>query len=531
MATPERTQKELSGRYQGDVDYYNRPHPWRVARFCATFVAIVGGIAAIFVYKNRIERKVASENFFSPGKISSSHATLAEGCAGCHGRSAVVGNEVTPAKFGSDLKERFRHGIDFSRIDGNCQACHEGKPPFKPKPDFAPPKNYKLHEPNVVEDRTCSICHREHLGPGRMEKVADWHCASCHNDRGIMKASAELGKTLPPAAFHLRPHPPQQIVFNLPRPVDGYTQNFPAFDSRLPGRDHPEFQLVRENRLDPNGAASRALAAEDPEKAILRFNHRLHMGETIPPYEENRKLDCKYCHTPDPEGRFYQRVNFEANCKACHALQFDKNNPQLHVPHEDVNLVRNFLRTLPAQYGDFARLNQKIKGDREVQSFVAQQIKLLRGQFGVDGFALEHDVFFETSPYKAQRNNPDGRTRANFVGCAYCHRVKEVPNAAPDLTKPILVDRWMPQARFNHAKHTKVDCNECHRVKESKLTTDVLMPVKADCVKCHSPKAKNSVVSDCITCHAYHAPPQVVAADVHANARGAFKEMLLGSNR
>ena len=55
------------------------------------------------------------------------------------------------------------------------------------------------------------------------------------------------------------------------------------------------------------------------------------------------------------------------------------------------------------------------------------------------------------------------------------------------------------------------------------------MPARADCVTCHSPKGK--VVSECITCHAYHAPPQVAAADVHADVRGSFKQMLLGSNR
>ena len=41
----------------------------------------------------------------------------------------------------------------------------------------------------------------------------------------------------------------------------------------------------------------------------------------------------------------------------------------------------------------------------------------------------------------------------------------------------------------------------------SRETSDLLMPAKADCVTCHSPKGK--VVSECITCHGYHARPQV----------------------
>jgi predicted CXXCH cytochrome family protein len=97
------------------------------------------------------------------------------------------------------------------------------------------------------------------------------------------------------------------------------------------------------------------------------------------------------------------------------------------------------------------------------------------------------------------------------------------------VTKPILVDRWMPQTQFNHAKHTSVKCDECHQARQSRETSDVLMPAKANCVTCHS--ATGKVVSDCITCHTYHAPAKVVAVNVKAEARGTLKEMLLGSNK
>jgi len=329
-----------------------------------------------------------------------------------------------------------------------------------------------------------------------------------------MQASAQKGEKLPATAFHLRPHPPRQVVFQMPRPPSGYTQVLSSFAS-----DHPEFQLVREKARDPD---------------VLRFNHQRHYAADIPPVEKGRKLDCNYCHKTDPEGRFYQRVTFEANCQACHALQFDKNNPQLHIPHGDVNLVRTFLRTLPAQYGDYARLKQGKTSDSEVQTFVALQVRKLRDQFG-SGEELERAVFFEKDPYKPQRQEPPA-TRANYVGCALCHDVKMDRNTAPTLTKPVFVDRWMPRAKFNHAKHLidpigggKLDCNTCHRAAVSRETSDVLMPVKADCVTCHSPKGK--VVSECITCHTYHAPAQMTATDVHADARGSFKQMLLGDNR
>ncbi len=490
MATPGRTQKQIAERYKGNLGYYKKKHPWRVGRWCTSFLALAGGIAGIIAFQER-----GNEEFFSSGKISSNHGAFARDCAKCHDKGAALGDQITLARFQSVVNDRFHRGIDFTSIDRKCEQCH---------------KQHTLHEPNVVENRSCSVCHQEHLGPARMKQVADLHCASCHGSKAIMEASAQKGAQLPPAAFHLRPSPVQQIVFEIARPSRGYTQVFSSFAG-----DHPEFQLVREKARDPD---------------VIRFNHQRHFAADIPPVK-GQKLDCDYCHKTDPEGRFYQRISFTANCQACHALLFDKNNPQLHLPHGDVNLVRTFLRTLPAQYADNARLSQGKTRDSDVQAFVAQQIKQLREQFRT-GEELENAVFFTTDPYKPQRQMT-ANVRANFAGCAFCHEVKAATNAPPVITRPVLVDRWMPQARFNHAKHQvdpitheKLDCNRCHRAVFSRETSDLLMPAKADCVTCHSPKGK--VVSECITCHKYHAPPQVAQTSVQADAHGSFKQMLLG---
>ena len=73
MATPGRTQKQIAERYKGNLGYYKRKHPWRVARWCASFLAIVGGFAGILFYQKLISQKRVSEEFFSTGTISSSH--------------------------------------------------------------------------------------------------------------------------------------------------------------------------------------------------------------------------------------------------------------------------------------------------------------------------------------------------------------------------------------------------------------------------------------------------------------------------
>ena len=138
----------------------------------------------------------------------------------------------------------------------------------------------------------------------------------------------------------------------------------------------------------------------------------------------------------------------------------------MRIPHGNVDLVRTFLRSLPAQYADYARLKKGIP-EREVPGFVAQQIKQLRDQFH-SGDELERAVFFTKDPYKPQQAM-GAAARGNFTGCAFCHEVKTAANAMPAITKPILVDRWMPQANFNHAKHQvdpvtqkPLDCNLYH---------------------------------------------------------------------
>jgi predicted CXXCH cytochrome family protein len=326
-----------------------------------------------------------------------------------------------------------------------------------------------------------------------------------------MEASAAKGGRVQWANYRRHPHPPQQVAFELPRPARGYTE---AFDSFWTG--HPEFQLIREKARDPD---------------ILRFNHQRHFASDIPPIN-GKRLDCSYCHKPDPDGHYYQRISFVANCQACHSLQFDPKNPWLKVPHGDVDLVRTFLRTLPAQFADYARMKRGIVRDSEVANFVAQQVRQLRQVFH-SGAELEEAVFFTTDPYKPQQQT-NAVTRANFTGCAFCHEVKSVLNAAPLIMKPVLIDRWMPQSAFNHAKHQidphtrqALDCNTCHRAGQSRETSDLLMPSKADCITCHSPTGK--VVAECITCHTYHAP--VEAQTTLAGSAASLGQRLLHRNK
>src|SRR3954466_6036113 len=125
MATPARTQKQIAERSKGNLTYYKLRHPWRAARFCAAFIAIVGGIGAIFFYQGLIFQKRASEEFFSAGIISSHHAQFEQDCLCYADKTAPRGSELTPAKFNSVLSDRFRHGLNFAWMRNRCDRCDE----------------------------------------------------------------------------------------------------------------------------------------------------------------------------------------------------------------------------------------------------------------------------------------------------------------------------------------------------------------------------------------------------------------------
>ena len=64
---------------------------------------------------------------------------------------------------------------------------------------------------------------------------------------------------------------------------------------------------------------------------------------------------------------------------------------------------------------------------------------------------------------------------------------------------------WYPEAKFTHAKHVTVKCEDCHDARKSKESADVLIPGVGNCRACHGGAyAKDKVATTCIACHDYH---------------------------
>ncbi len=457
MATPQRTQKSIAERFKGNLDYYKKAHYLRRAKFLVTSGVVVVGLAAMALWQF-----YGGEKFYSSGTITRPHAQFANQCEKCH----VGGNTV------DQIKASFRTGqrsLALSAMDEACLKCHKG---------------FSFHMPNVVQSHSCVACHHEHTGSGPMSPPADRNCQVCHGDAAIMQASLEKGKTLPPEAFDDRASQGAD-VFKTPQPERSHPQCITAF-----AIDHPEFQLIADKLRDPD---------------TLKFNHQLHLtSPTIPQLPNGKKLECADCHQPDASGGFYRKISFEANCQVCHSLQFDAENPALRVPHGNAEFVRAFLRSLPAQYAEHAKRVKNLTTTDDVNAFVQAQMARLRAQVG-SGEQLEREIFFSnarTGP-SARVAGMDATGRARFPGCAYCHEVTASGDAPPQITKPVIMDRWLVRGGFNHAKHTQVACEKCHDVRGSKDTADILLPSKNSCAVCHSPKG--GVPSNCSECHQYHA--------------------------
>lgn len=486
------TQREIARRYEDKVDYKNTRTPYRRLRFWITVIVFLAGVVAIY-----FAQKKSLPAFFNTGPLSSVHAHLDDGCASCHVPQSLSERKLGPPRFFAILNDRAEHGApSFVNLDHACQQCHE---------------QHTFHEPNVVTNRSCSACHKEHQGSQGMLSVANRDCASCHNNGAVMQASADVGKQLPPAQFHLNAKliNTRAVVEKLPRPLNGYTATFASFSD-----GHPAFQLHRENVRDQD---------------VLRFNHQRHLnGADIPPTKSGAKLDCNYCHQADVDGRYMRPISFAAHCQECHSLQFDVRNPDFQLPHGDAQLVRTFLRTLPAQYAELARRRRGLTSDSKVNEFAAQQVRQLLTQYP-NAEELEHAVFFTSDPYKASQQL-DSASRAKYSGCAFCHEVKQTSGGsfpAAEVTPPVMVERWLPRAQFSHAKHAGVSsCRDCHvAAQTSQLTSDVLMPTKESCVRCHNPTGLAQQESECMTCHFYHGTEANGTSLAATNV--SFKEMLL----
>jgi len=355
--------------------------------------------------------------------------------------------------FGQDCQQC--HGKAFEVVqDDKCLSCHSKTLAHADQTEFP------LWE--LAESR-CAWCHRDHNGLDGLVRNDQKLCSDCHQNLDQRSAAAKI----PNVSDFLNDHP--QFMVNLPR-----------WD------DQGNFTPVRETM------GTKALV----ENSGLKFPHDVHLNpEGLNAASGRQVLECDSCHQPETGGATMKPVNFETMCQDCHLLDFDIQAPDRQVPHGNVAEVLYMLdefyakRAIDGGYNDVTAPITVRTRRRPGQPMTRQQ----------------REEAVSWSRQKARQV-----TEAMFLGraCTVCHTVTVEPDSpkGPWVIAPVRVAGvWFEQARFTHAKHTTMDCANCHQAELSKSSADLLIPDISNCRSCHGGEhAKGLLSSTCISCHGFH---------------------------
>ncbi|MBI3517226.1 MAG: hypothetical protein HY060_24595 [Proteobacteria bacterium] len=353
---------------------------------------------------------------------------------------------------------------NFSR---ECRACHEGA--FSGVRDEACLTCHSTTQhhvdvqrfPKLVINRIpCGGCHQEHRGAHGVIIQAQELCTDCHLNLKATASNAEL------------------------RDVGDF------------GRNHPEFKVAV-----VTDAAAKTVARVDlgtqpgpVDRPNMKFSHKGHLDSTAWP-REMRKLTCGSCHVPNPGGGLMQPITFARYCAECHesALKFEATALDRAVPHGNAMLAQRAIKDFYARVALEGNVSDPAAPD------------VVRRRPGAP--PLTEPERLEALAWANQRAN----AARNFVfddrrGCGTCHDIDR--SGAEFAIAPVLLQtHYLSKGRFNHAKHTTVDCESCHAARQSSVSSDVMIPGIETCRNCHGGEAASAKVrSTCITCHDFHQP-------------------------
>lgn len=358
-------------------------------------------------------------------------------------------------------------------IAQRCNACHE---PWKSISDS---KCSRCHGATAAVDKTvpharfqsvgplCYSCHAEHRGLAKLSEMPDARCNECH--RNLDQHTRATQSALQKVKFG----PGNRYSYADIKSITNF------------GGTHPEFVFPADNNN-------------------LRFNHKRHFAVDRALRE---KLECKSCHVMGrvTGGKIEpQPIRFEDHCERCHQMTFGvSGGPK--VPHGgDPNNI--FALAAAAVSGqDFSSLAGLSRDER--QRAVEQIVK--RASVSSGGQIAERIA---------------NGIILGQAGCSKCHEVKKQGDKFT-IEKAHIGRRWFERAEYTHTPEDhQRDCESCHaKARMSTLTSDVLMPARANCTDCHSAARigrSSQGPSNCVTCHHYHPPTKVKAPVVAAGVGG-----------
>jgi predicted CXXCH cytochrome family protein len=371
------------------------------------------------------------------------------------------------AKTGFDVVWKSGDMMGPHRFFGDdCATCH--KQPFEQVRNDACTACHQKQAQHVagenalggtLERAQCQSCHNEHQGPYPRLMTREALCTACHET---------LTTTLPQA----------KVI-----DTSGFTSN------------HPEFRpTVSTNPAQ--GTWERISLADKPrEVSNLKFPHKTHLDKAKMrrPDGTNVQLDCINCHVPEPGGGIMRPLDRERDCGECHRLTFDAAAPDRTVTHGKPLQVLRELREYFA-----ARALEGGVPDEQAPAVVRRR----------PGTELTEEGRKAALAWAGDRAASAMRYMFSFSQCGGCHYVKADGPMEQWTVEPVVVtSRWQPKSVFSHARHSDMDCANCHAAAESLESSDVLLPGIASCQGCHGDERTHGLLpSPCITCHIFHRP-------------------------
>jgi predicted CXXCH cytochrome family protein len=454
-----RTAKQRAQRI--DLNYFKHVHGlkrWRMLLSLALPAAALLWVSALAAAGSRTP--------YSPGPVSSAHAFAETRCEACHtGSNSPRGPRPEDPRPGDPRDPRGPRPNDPRPDDPR------GPRPFRAHTTDAACMachDAPAHAVNETTPQDCATCHQEHRGRVQLSKTNDGFCIECHGDLKTRGGAAAIAQAVG------------------------------AFPS-----SHPEF------------AAAKA-GARDPGR--LRFNHAVHLKDSVRGPKGPETLECASCHKaeiartsgnlkgPATTG-LMAPVTYEQNCTSCHPLFFDERIEQA-APHVKPETVRTFVQQALTAYisqnpGDITRPDSAFRRvplnfprppeppARSAQEWVERRVAADERLLWNKTCAECHEPAF-------------AKTSAGQAATAGSER--PLPAYAPtNVTK-----QWMPRAAFDHRPHLMVQCSSCHAAEASTNAADVLMPNQAVCATCHAPSTgalrpgSGRAESRCFECHQYH---------------------------
>ena len=433
-----------------------RPMAW------IALVAVLAAFLAIPVATN-LARAPAEPDFdgegqtvmdasWSTGALSLAHHGLEDNCEACHVEPFVSVRDQTCLTCHEDIADH----ADIARQNTGRGPLSAGDRVL-----WAVAGGFGKEGPG-----SCTTCHTEHEGEGRMEPPAQQFCAECHDGLDTRLTDTALASA---ADF---------------------------------GEAHPQFKAIFHPTLG-SGETRRMSLSEGPvERHGLRFPHRLHLdpdggvarmaGNIGAKKGYGEALVCADCHRPTADRAGFLPVEMEEDCEACHSLVYDRVGPTFRtLRHGDVAQLRADLAAM-----DRAPRRPIVTGRRRPGEFA--QGGLYYQEFGRPNRSL-------VGINRAL--SPDGV-------CGECH-IPTSTNGRPDVVPVYLRGSYLLNGWFDHEEHRREECTTCHAAEQSGSSSDLLLPGIAICRDCHLGEDATDVAvpSSCAMCHSYHPKKGRLPAD------------------